>query len=138
MWLGTRPAHGQAISLTQIRVPMLHGQLADHGIVTLVDLAFSGMSVSATSEHRLAAGHALIGIWLDDPDEAYFRRVEITLPSLEAMLGPYPAQVKRTSPSLIDRTDCRSTPQALLERGTSRDHLGIQAHVERRSYDGER
>ena len=57
----------------------LHGLLADKGAVTLLDCHFGGMSFGTTSTIRLVVSRVLSGVWLDAPDEAFARRVEVDL-----------------------------------------------------------
>ena len=95
MWAGAGFEEGQSLTFEEVFVPMLHGTLADSGVVTLLDCSFGGLNLGATFTPRLRVGSALLGVWLDAPDEAAFRRVEIDLPGLEAMLGANPVRPVR-------------------------------------------
>lgn len=95
MWAGVDLAEGEAIGIGEHFVPMLHGILADQGGVTLLACHFGGMSTGKTLTHRLRVGHVLTGVWLNEPAEAFLRRVEVELPALEALLGAYPVRPTR-------------------------------------------
>jgi hypothetical protein len=95
MWAGTDLASGQGVDFGEQPVPMLHGKLADKGIVTLLDCRFFGMSLGRTSTHRLRIGKVLTGTLLHARDEAFVRRMEVELPALEALLGAYPVHPVR-------------------------------------------
>lgn len=94
MWVGPGQAaqlaagHGAAPG-TEL-VPVLHGRLADHGIVTLLASRFAGINIGSTQTQTLQASEALVGAWLDDPEEKFLRRIEIDMPALEAVIGIFP------------------------------------------------
>jgi len=77
-------------------IPMLHGQLASHGGVTLLGCRFGGLSIGATHTFTLRVAEVLTGVWLDEPEEKFFRRAKVVLPTLPAILGPGPIR-HRTS-----------------------------------------
>jgi hypothetical protein len=79
---------GNAISIDELRVPLLHGQLAGHGPVSLLGCHFGGMSIGRTYTHTFRVAEVLVGVLLDAPEETWFRRVKVTLPTLSSVLGP--------------------------------------------------
>lgn len=92
MWAGRDLAAGEAMGIGDQFVPMLHGMLADRGGVTLLSCQFGGMKLGRTSTHRLRVGRVLTGVWLDEPDEAFARRVDAEFPALAGLLGEYPVR----------------------------------------------
>lgn len=96
MWAGADLAAGVARSLGGETVPMIHGTLANRGEVTLLGCHWGGMKLQPkTATYRLRVSQALPGIWLDEPDEAFIRRVEVELPALAALLGEFPIRADK-------------------------------------------
>lgn len=90
MWAGPNAELGGPLSLSDIDIPILHGNLADKGAVTLLHCRFGGLKLNRTSTNTLRVGTSLVGLLLDSPSEPYFRRLEAQMPALEGLLGSYP------------------------------------------------
>lgn len=68
-------------------LPVLHAELAGMGGVTLLHLTHAGISIGPTYQASLRARFAISGVWVDhDADDAFLRRVQVFLPSLETLL----------------------------------------------------
>jgi hypothetical protein len=75
---------------------MLHGVLADRGIVTLLDVQWAGMNVGKTSTFQFEVGAVLVGVLLDKPETPFARHVNVVWPALARLLPPWPVQMNPT------------------------------------------
>lgn len=80
-------------------VPLLHGRLSGQGAVTLLHSVWGGMQLAqSTHTEKLLVDVALMGIWLDAPDEPCIRRLEVRWPALQALSGRHMVWVRRPPP----------------------------------------
>lgn len=122
MWAGQDLSSPISFGGSDHFVPMLHGKLADQGAVTLLGCSFGGMKFGRTETHQLRVSQVVTGVWLDDPDERWFRRVEAELPALASLLGDYPVRPERRLSSRQRR------PKLVLDdRAISWRHEDIEA-----------
>jgi hypothetical protein len=71
-------------------VSMLHGNLAHHGGVTVLQGRSAGFELAANVTDKIRFNFAVLGIHLGKADEKFIRRVEIDMPSISPLLGLRP------------------------------------------------
>ncbi len=76
-------------------IPIVLGDVARHGYMTLLNCRPGGLNIGLTTTHSLQVGSAITRVWLDDPSDAYFRRVEADIPVLALLLGARPIRFKK-------------------------------------------
>lgn len=75
-------------------VPLILGDVARFGWMTLLNSRYAGMQLGLTSTRTLRVGQAISRLRIDDASEPFCRRIEMEIPSLALVLGRHPIQLK--------------------------------------------
>lgn len=75
-------------------VPLILGDVARFGWMTLLNSRYAGMQLGLTSTRTLCVGQAISRLRIDYASEPFCRRIEMEVPSLALVLGRHPIQLK--------------------------------------------
>ena len=90
------PPH-PGIPRPNVVTPVLHGLVDGIGAVSLLNCVWAGLQLSGTHTVTIQVGAVVTGVYLDSDDDPAWRRVEVSSPSMGALLGAAGQPVRRPS-----------------------------------------
>lgn len=75
-------------------IPLILGDVARFGWMTLLNCRYAGMQFGLTSTRTFHVGQAISRLRIATASEQFCRRVEMEIPALAILLGPHPIELK--------------------------------------------